>query len=236
MQFFDQLAVQCARWADRIVVVAAAQRALFNGRRTVRHIPNAVTVRPTERTSVPPSGASGQPIVLFVGRLSPEKGVDVLMRALPSLLARHPSVRVRLVGDGPSRPVVQQLIDELGVGPHVELIGHVEDTTPQYATARVLCLPSRSEGMPNVILEAVAAGLPVVATDVGDVKALVSAELGRVVGADDVAALATALGDEVAHDRGLEFLRAREQLLQRFDRATRARAHRALYDEIVAIS
>lgn len=234
VQLFDRLAMSCARWADRIVVVAASQQRLFAGRRTVRHIPNAVTVRPVAPSPMLSQAQDDPPLLLFVGRLSPEKGVDVLIRALPELKRRYPSVRLRLVGDGPSRDGIRQLVEALGMTAHVDLVGHVEDTVPHYAAARLLCLPSRSEGMPNVVLEAIAAGLPVVASDVGDVQTLVGTELGRVVPPDDVGALAQALGDELDHQRGQAFLFAREQLLRRFDRTTRAQALRALYDELVA--
>lgn len=231
VRVFDQLAIRCARWADRIVVVAESQRALFGGRTPVQHIPNAVQSRRTTVTTTPPAAAN--PLVLYVGRFSPEKGVDLLLQAMPTLVARHPQVRLRLVGDGPTRPLVEQLIATQRLHEHVELVGHVDDPSPYYAAARVLCLPSRSEGMPNVVLEAVAAGLPVVATAVGDVRSLVDDDLGRVVAPEDPQALADALDAELRSERGEPFMAARERLLQRFDRPTRARALRALYDALI---
>ena len=230
IRVFDQLAIRCARWADRIVVVAASQRTLFTGRTPVQHIPNAVQL--PAAPIVVPRPTAVRPMILFVGRFSPEKGLDVLLRAMPTLVARHPALSLRLVGDGPTRPLIEQLIATHRLHDHVELVGHVDDPAPHYAAARLLCLPSRSEGMPNVVLEAVAAGLPVVATAVGDVGALVDNDMGRVVPPDDPAALAAALDAELQTERGAEFVAARDRLLQRFDRGTRAGALRALYDAL----
>lgn len=234
VQLFDRMAIRCARLADRIVVVAASQRTLFHGSVPVRHIPNAVTaphvVSISERTRVPRSS----PTIVYVGRLSPEKGVDLLVHAMHRLRQWRPDARLRIAGDGPTRPIIEALIADLALVDAIEWCGHVADPAPLYAAADVLCLPSRSEGMPNVVLEAIAAGLPVVATDVGDVALLVTAPLGRVVAPGDPLALASALRDELSCPRGSEFDEAQQELLQRMSRTNRAKALRSLYDEVVA--
>jgi glycosyltransferase involved in cell wall biosynthesis len=232
VRIFDTVAIRCARLADRIVVVAASQRAHFSGSERLRHIPNAVPVVESYRDGAPPRTSKPQHI-LYVGRLSPEKGVDLLVHAFYHLRARRPDARLRIIGDGPERPALEGLIKALDLCDAVELLGHVLDAHPFYADARVLCLPSRSEGMPNVVLEAIVSGVPVVATAVGDVAELVSVDVGQVVRPDDVPALTDALERELSMERSAEFIVARQALLERYSRASRARAIRALYDDLL---
>jgi glycosyltransferase involved in cell wall biosynthesis len=145
----------------------------------------------------------GARIILAVGRLSREKGHADLIRALGHLRASEPGVDFRLVivGEGPERPAVFAAAHEAGVAERLVFAGHVSDVRPFYALADVLALPSHSEGSPNVLLEAMAAGLPVAATNVGGVPEIVSdGESALLVEAHDpegmAAALARLLKDE----------------------------------------
>jgi glycosyltransferase involved in cell wall biosynthesis len=229
VRLFDWLAIRGAHLADRIVVVAASQRTFFGRTVPVRHIPNAVTTFPVNgRVAVPRDPTC----IIYVGRLSPEKGVDTLICAMHQLRMRRAEVRLEIFGEGPERANLERLITAYALTGVVLLRGHVDDPAPHYARAQVLCLPSRSEGMPNVILEAIAAGTPVVATDVGDVAALVSAELGQVVPPNDAHALTSALDRELSTERGAAFVAAQQQLLARHSRQRRAHLLRALYDEV----
>ena len=132
---------------------------------------------------IPPSGAEveetkrrlGLPpeakILLAAGRLSREKGHADLVEAAAILRRLAPSLSFRLVlaGDGPERDAIRRRIDALGLGAEVALAGHQAVMTPFYAMADAAILPSHREGSPNALLEAMAAGLPVVATSVGGV-------------------------------------------------------------------
>jgi len=105
-------------------------------------------------------------VVLTVGRLSREKGQAHLIRALPALRGR---ARLVIVGDGPDRSALEDLARALGVQRSVVFAGMTANVSPFYAMANVFVLPSLSEGSPNALLEAMACGLPVVATRVGGV-------------------------------------------------------------------
>ena len=115
-------------------------------------------------------------VVLSVGRLSREKGHADLIRAFPGVRELLGSVPVRLVlvGEGPERSRIEELCRSLCLTNAVTLAGQQDDPNPYYAIADVFALPSHSEGSPNVLLEAMAAGIPVVATAVGGVPELVS--------------------------------------------------------------
>ncbi len=134
--------------------------------------------------------------VLFVGRLVPEKGPHVLVEAA-SLLPEG-SVEVRVVGDGPLREALQQDVDARGLGTAVTLVGPLgqEDLPAQYAWADVFALPSFAEGLPVVIMEAMAAGCVVVTTQIAGIPELVETGVtGVLVAPGRADALAEALVD-----------------------------------------
>ena len=112
-----------------------------------------------ERTPLPVPG----PRLLCVGRLSPEKGVDLLLRSLPAVKAIHPNVHLTILGTGSAAKLLQQLAVQLGLESAVTFAGYA-DPAAYYASATLFVLPSRYEGMPNALLEAAAAGLPIAAT------------------------------------------------------------------------
>jgi glycosyltransferase involved in cell wall biosynthesis len=113
----------------------------------------------------------GVRVLLCVGRLSREKGHADLVRAFPKMreLVGESQLRLVLVGEGPERPQIEELCRNLKLTDAVTLAGQQNDINPYYGIADVLLLPSLSEGCPNVLLEAMAAGVPVVATAVGGV-------------------------------------------------------------------
>ncbi|MGK5114795.1 MULTISPECIES: glycosyltransferase family 4 protein [unclassified Geodermatophilus] len=135
-----------------------------------------------------------QPVVLTVGRLTHMKGQWHLVDAVPGLLARFPDLAVVLVGDGPLREALEKRAAALGVRNAVRFPGHRPDARQLLAAADVFALPSRHEGMPLVALEAMEAGLPVVATRViGTEEVVVDGVTGALVRPDDPAALGAAL-------------------------------------------
>jgi glycosyltransferase involved in cell wall biosynthesis len=135
------------------------------------------------------------PLVVVLARLSYEKGVDTLIDAAAVLRQTHRDTRIVVLGDGPDRAALEARIGERGVGGAVALAGHREDVWPALAAADVVCLPSKSEGMPNALLEAMAMSRPVVATSVGGIpEAITHEQEGLLVEPDAPAALAAALG------------------------------------------
>jgi glycosyltransferase involved in cell wall biosynthesis len=117
----------------------------------------------------------GEKLVLAVGRLSREKAHRDLIAAFKHLREANRSLQLKLVivGDGPERSSLEAYAESLGVNEMVVFAGQVNDVQPFYNVADVFALPSHSEGSPNVLLEAMAANLPVVATAVGGVPEIV---------------------------------------------------------------
>lgn len=149
----------------------------------------------------------GALMLLGVGRLVPVKGFDLLVAALGRLRARGLPAHLWLVGDGPERVRLAGQAERWGVTAAVHLVGAVEGAAGgllDYLAAADLCVaPSRNEGMGRVLVEAMALGVPVVATRVGGIPAVVGEdEAGRLVPPEDVTALTDAL-EELARDAPL---------------------------------
>jgi glycosyltransferase involved in cell wall biosynthesis len=154
-------------------------------------------------------------VLLSVGRLSQEKGHADLVRALPKMreLAAGAPLHLVLVGEGPERSRIEKLSRSLGLADAVTLTGHQNDVDSYYAIADVFVLPSHSEGSPNVLLEAMSAGVPVVATAVGGIPEILSdGDNALLVKKNDVAGLASAtarvLRDANLRDRLIPSARA----------------------------
>jgi len=143
---------------------------------------------------------------LFVGRLEPQKGVDVLLAAARRLAAEGTPPTLWIVGEGSTRDALELEARTASPALSVRFVGGVDDPAPWYWAADAFVLPSRWEGLPLALLEAQAAGLPVVATDAGGVaEALSSGTAGRIVPREDPEALAAAMraveGDRAAARR-----------------------------------
>jgi glycosyltransferase involved in cell wall biosynthesis len=122
-------------------------------------------------------------VILYVGRLSDEKGLEILIKASGIMTGISGDFKVLVVGDGDRRQEYERLIQSLGLEEKVVLLGgrpH-SDLPNWYALADVLCLPSLREGMPNVVLESLACGRPVVASNVGAVPDLIDGTNGYLV-------------------------------------------------------
>jgi len=119
--------------------------------------------------------ASNEVIVLGVGRLSKEKAFIDLITAIARLLQLRPELPVRLIilGEGPEQPRIERAIQRAGLRNRVTLAGRVRDVRPYYRVARLVAIPSISEGSPNVLLEAMLAGIPIVATTAGGIPEIV---------------------------------------------------------------
>jgi glycosyltransferase involved in cell wall biosynthesis len=131
--------------------------------------------------------------IVCVGELRPVKAIDVLIEALAILAQSGRRVTAIIAGEGPEAAKLQAQAQHLGVGDQVRFIGHCPARTA-FTMGRMLVIPSRAESLPYVVLEAVAAGLPVIATNVGGVPEIFGAGADRqLVPADDIGALMTAI-------------------------------------------
>ncbi len=176
----DAFIAPCRLLADRLKEVFPD--------RCVTWLPNFVDVDAVEHS---PPGDTG--LVLFVGRLIREKGVDVLLYATPLILEGRRDARVVIVGTGPLGPELESLTDTLDVDGCVEFAGFVPDGTLHdlYERADVVVLPSRwAENSPFVLFEALGHGRPVVASDMGGLPEVVHNGVGRTFRSGDAVDLA----------------------------------------------
>lgn len=173
-----------------------------------------------ERLGLP----ANEPVLLSVGNLVRVKGHDVLIESLAAAGADAPW-HLKLVGNGPERDRLQRQAQRLGVGSRVSFVGSVphERLGDWYRAADLVVLPSRSEGIPNVLLEAMACGTPFVATRVGGV-AEITPDPGWLVAPDDSAGLAAMLRQRWASKPSASVHRPRDwdvvaiELLEQFSR------------------
>ena len=148
----------------------------------------------TARFASAPAPPSGSPRIGCVARLSPEKGIDRLLEAFAGVLRQVPYARLAIAGDGPARGQLEARAHELTLGGAVEFLGYREDVSPVLGSLDLFVLPSLTEGIPLALLEAMAAGLPVIATAVGGVPEVVEdGTSGMLVPPGDAAALERAM-------------------------------------------
>ncbi len=211
----ESFLARCPDLADRVVA-----------------IPNGISIGP------PAAALPAAPVVLIAGRLSRQKGVDRLLRALPGVRASVPGVSVVVAGEGPQRGSLERLAGDLGCAGRVEFTGHVDGPTVGRLidAARVVAMPSRFEGMPYVALEAGERGRPVVGTAIGGIdEVVVDGVTGVLVPQDglddDVSPLADALTRALVEPGLAEQLggAARERVAAHFGVDACAEAYEVVY-------
>ncbi len=176
-------------------------------------------------------------LVVTVGRLAVQKGIDLLVDVAKRVTARRKDVHFVVVGDGPLRCELESMATEAGIQSRVTFVGYSDQPHAYLRAADVFLLPSRWEALPISIVEAFRAGLPVIACDTGGVTELVTSEVGVVVPVGDVDALTASVMQLVSDD----------QLRGRMSTAARARGAEdrfaldhmnpkieALYNELLA--
>jgi glycosyltransferase involved in cell wall biosynthesis len=219
MQCYNQLDRWSLRVPDRVVTVCGAfahdleNRGVAPGKIIVRH--NSVrpytAADPASLAAVRQTVPAGIPVLLVVGRLSQEKGHLDLLAALNILRRKLKEERfhVILVGDGPEQAKIEAARRDLALEDHVTMAGLRHDVRPYYGIADVVVMPSHSEGSPNVLLEAMAAGIPVVATRAGGIPEIATdSETALLVPSRDPTAMAFAL-QKILHDTVLRETLAR---------------------------
>jgi len=175
-------------------------------------------------------------LLVFVGRVVPIKRLDVLLQALAQARSSGPRLRLAVVGDGEERPRLERQASELGIADDVLFLGYRRELRPIFAAADIAVLSSDNEGTPVSLIEAAAAGLPAVATDVGGVREVVSEETGILVPRGDAGALAGALVEMTAGPelRARFGAAARERAIGRYGADRLLGDTDALYRELVA--
>jgi glycosyltransferase involved in cell wall biosynthesis len=233
---------------DRFVVLnresAAELQALGLGGVPASLVPNGVDARrflpakPAERAGLRARLGIPQdlPVVLFVGRLERRKGLDILFAAWAELVRRADAPRLLIAGPGDATAWGREA-RALGVRDHITFLGGRTDVVDLYRAADLLVFASRAEGCPNVVLEAMACGVPVVATDVAGNREVIGGDgtAGRLVPTDEP----TALAEAVSVLAGSASLRremgaaARERILERFDIDRVGAQYLSLYEDLL---
>jgi glycosyltransferase involved in cell wall biosynthesis len=180
------------RRAAAVVANSAGLRALakkFEPNVNVKVIPNGVDLKKfanSDRSWTPAH-------ILFVGRIVYQKGLDLLIKALSNL--QNQQWELSVVGDGPIRAALQTMATSAGIVSRINFLGWKSrsELPAVFQQANLFVYPSRHEGMPNAVLEAMAAGLPVLATRIAGNEDLVNDETGILVNTEDMAGLQTAL-------------------------------------------
>ncbi|MBT2210195.1 glycosyltransferase [Actinomadura sp. NEAU-AAG7] len=178
--------------ADRLLVLTAEDADAWarDGMTNVDHIPNPLPVEPRAHPTL------DLPVVACVGRLSHEKGIDLLLEAWAEAVATRPGWRLHVYGGGPREDELRTRAEDAGIADSVEFRGVVADVEEALIEASVVALPSRDEGLPMSLMEAMAYGLPAVAFDCAPgVRVLIEdGQCGLLAPRRDTAAFATALG------------------------------------------
>jgi len=158
-------------------------------------IPNPVALPDGDVENEEDIPCNGYPKIISVGSLYPIKGHDLLIEAFARLSGRHPEWRLVILGEGPERSALENQIEASGLSGRVALIGATRDVRTHLLHADLFVLPSRVEGFPNALTEAMVSGLPVVATDCGGAvdEIVRHGENGILVPCEDVDALAAAM-------------------------------------------
>lgn len=176
----------------------------------------------------------GCPVAAVIGRFSPEKGHNVLVDALPAILDALPQLKLLLIGDGQERSRLQQKIEQLGLGDSVIFTGFQSELGPFYHSMDLLVLPSLSEGLPNVVLEAMLYSKPVIATRVGGVPEVVlEGETGFIVEPQSPEQLAGAVINIFQNFEQITKFGAsgRQRVLEHFGPEQRVKRIAAIYEE-----
>ena len=177
-------------------------------------------------------------VIGAVGRLSAEKGFNLLIQAAARLIGEGHNIELWIAGDGDAKPDLEKLIAQLGVGDRVKLLGFVSDTIGLYHAMDLFCLSSLREGLPNVVLEAMSMGVPVVSTKVAGVpKMITEGENGLLVEIGNVDLLTDAVRSAV-RDAGLRqhlSLHGRALIEKEYSFTRRMAKVKGIYDRVLGI-
>jgi glycosyltransferase involved in cell wall biosynthesis len=204
----------------------------------IHELPNGVPVpeAPWQRRE----GWRSSPRAVFVGRLATEKGLNTLIDAWPRVIEVHPRARLVLIGEGPERPALEARVRALGLSlgkDHaIDLPGSASDVTAALRDSDLFVIPSKEEGMSIALLEAMALGIPLVASSIPGNRRLVSDfKHGRLVSPEDPQSLARVILEQWGNfDRAFHMGRAARSRVQReFSITAVARNHLDLFQQLV---
>lgn len=172
----------------------------------------------------------GKKVVGAIGRLSPEKGFDILIKAFAEVLITHPDIRLIILGEGAQRQQLEQLARELGVSEYMRMPGYVENAGRYCSAFDVFVMPSYTEGLPISLLEALVAGAKIVASDIAGVSfVLDSGKHGVLTPPGDSGRLARELQGILSSFNTTDNIKDAEALFDRFSDLRMVNAYRKVY-------
>lgn len=243
MRLYETAERFALRRADRVVAVSQKMVDVWSLARRYRGrlevIPNGIAVPESDDESgkLPPEVerfVQAGPTIAAVGRLSREKGFDVLLDALARVRSNGVPARLVIAGEGDERSALEQQARHLGLTDSIMLPGYIQSMGQRLNQFAFLCMPSRTEGLPIVMLEALLSGIPVVATSVGEVPAVLEhCQGGRAVPPDDAESLAAAISEALlrpADDPSRA--RATAAARERYSAGSMAAAYLKAYGEV----
>lgn len=204
-----------------------AYRVIHNG------IPEA-TENPDTAPSASALGITGE-YILALGRLSREKGLDLLLQAFAQQTSKYPQCSLIIAGEGPEREALVGLAESLGVASQVRFTGYLAEPQRLVIEARLLVIPSFQEGLPITLLEAMRAGVDIVASAVGEIpRATGEGKSARLVPPGQLEALSEALDQALSSPPGHWGCKAQELFKKEFTASTMARAYQLWYEALGA--
>lgn len=244
---------RCLRAAALVASSPAAQRELVAAgypRDRIHYLPNGVRL-PERKTSVEQQEARAAlaavnpllalpddaRVAVYTGRLHESKGLEMLVSAWPHVLKAWPSARLWLVGEGPERAALARLTNELGLGTQVVMPGAFDDIDDFLLAADLFVLPSHETGLSLALLEAMARGLPIVASNITAHQTLVEDGItGHLVSPDDPETWAATVSQLLSDNPGAAQLglRGRERAQSEFSLTRLVDGHLALFERLLA--
>lgn len=241
LRFYNRIELALLRRFDALAVVSGAQvgslvKAGIPATR-LHHVENGIDlagalgdIAPVSRASLglPPAGF----LFAAVARIAPEKNLPALLKAFQGIALINSDARLLIVGDGPDRKSLQESSSRLGLEERVQFAGQRDDMQRIYPLIDCLVLPSLSEGMPLVVIEAMAFAIPVIASSVGDIpRLLAGSACGQLVPADDVDALRTAMLAALEEPAQRDHT-ARQFVLQKHSAEAMAERYLTIYESL----
>jgi glycosyltransferase involved in cell wall biosynthesis len=226
MPIYKRIDQWCLPWFDKLICVSedlvGECRRLKIQERKIHLVHNAIDTKEFARRTTPEAAKlsmqarTNRWLIGSVGRLSPEKGFLDLINVVKQLQDKGRSIDLWIAGDGPQRSELQALIEQLGLGDSVCLLGQLADTKAFYQAMDLFVLNSIREGLPNVILEAMAFQVPVIATRIAGIPTLIrDQETGRLIEPGNSESLKNAVSASLDNlEKGREMARAARRLIE----------------------
>jgi glycosyltransferase involved in cell wall biosynthesis len=228
---FDAVGAVSQTIADRLLSLGVP-------RERVTMIPNGIDVRAFDasHSSTEPAEVRNRQVLGIVARLDMQKGFEYLLNAVAALRHNFPAMRLLIVGEGPDRAKIEEMVRRQNLGSMVTMAGRQTDMPAVYRDIDIFVLPSLNEGLPMTLLEGMAASKPIIATRVGAVPTVITdGETGLLIEPADETGLTTALSRLLADSDLRRRLgqKARAHVEQRYTAAAMSRNYLALYRDVL---